>query len=921
MSSAKKTDSTADFWLHPLFLLAVCFAFGILAGRYIEISRQFLLIFSLIGGVSATLFIRQKFAVIFIALAFFSAGAFCFQIKTNTISADRIKKIYDENLIKSGDPVEIEGILRGKFEEAVGGFFFEIETEKLSYKSETQNVSGKIRLFAPISNEQNAAEYAQINLQYGSRIRVACNLLREDNFQNPGAISRKEILDQQEIDATATVKSPLLLEKIGEENSLVNLSRLYEFRKNLIRDFHEKFGVSTAGIMIASLLGNKYFLDKPTAELFREGGTFHVLVISGLHITFIGGLTLLLLRFFTRKKVWQFVIASSFLWAFSIAVGGDVPVIRATIMFTILLFSQVIYRNGTLINSLGFCALILLVWRPEDLFSQSFQLTFASVGAIVLFAFPLLENLRKIGEWRPTSESPFPPDVQIWLKKFCEMLYWREAAWEIEGKRQIWSAKIFKSPYLKRLEAKGLQGIFRFFFEGVLVSLIVQIWMLPLTIYYFHRVSVASILLNLWVGIFIALESFAAVFALVFAKFSDTLALPLIKLTELLNWILLSLPKFFVENNWASFRVPVYSGAMKAVYFFYFVPILILTIDLYKWKPFALISNSRFQIPDSEDEKTARDSVFSTNLLLKISVVLIVILVVIIAFHPNSAPQIDGRLHVDFLDVGQGDSALITFPNGETLLVDGGGKPNFNNLYVKRETEDAEIFEPDSSTIGESVVSNFLWQRGYSQIDYILATHADADHIQGLVDVAKNFRVRAAFFGRTPEKDADFVELFQVLQKRNVEILTLKRGDVLNFDGASVEVLFPEADESPEAVSDNNHCLVLRLNFGTKKFLMTGDIEKETERELLQTPEFLRADVVKVAHHGSRTSSIAEFIGATKAVYAIISVGRKSQFGHPHLEVVERWKASGAKVLTTGTRGTISISTDGKDLIINRFAP
>ncbi len=100
---------------------------------------------------------------------------------------------------------------------------------------------------------------------------------------------------------------------------------------------------------------------------------------------------------------------------------------------------------------------------------------------------------------------------------------------------------------------------------------------------------------------------------------------------------------------------------------------------------------------------------------------------------------------------------------------------------------------------------------------------------------------------------------------------------------------------------------------------MTGDIEKETEAELVQMPEFLTADIVKVAHHGSRTSSIQEFIDASRAEYAIIPVGRKSRFGHPHLEVVERWINSGAKVLTTGDNGTIFISTDGNDLRIETF--
>lgn len=921
MSVAEKQNSK-DFSLYPLFWLAGCFAFGILTGKYSEISWKIALVFSVICGILTAVFIKQKFAVIFISIAFVCAGIFCFQSENQTIAANRVKKIYDESRVKSGEPVEIEGVLRGKFEEAVGGFFIEIKADKLSYKTRAQKVSGKIRLFAPVSNEQISNEYEQLNLQYGSRIRAICNLVREDNFQNPGGLSRREILDQQEIDATCTVKSPLLLEKIGEEKDFVSLSLLYEIRKNLIKDFRTKFNVPTAGIMIASLLGNKYFLDKPTAELFREGGTFHVLVISGLHITFIGGLTLLLLKFFTCKRFWQFLIACSFLWAYSIAVGADVPVIRATIMFTVLLFSQVIYRSGNLLNALGFCALILLVWRPEDLFSQSFQLTFVSVLAIVAFAFPLIENLRKIGEWRPSADEPFPPNVSRWLKRFCEMLYWRETAWQIEAKQQIWSAKIFKSPYLKILEAKGLQKVFQYLFEGVLVSLIVQIWLLPLTVFYFHRVSVVSILLNLWVGLFIALESFAAMIALFAAQFSDILALPLIKFTELLNWILLSLPALFVENNWASFRVPVYSGAMKSVYLLYFVPLLILTFLLYRWNPFDLILNFKSKISDSEnDDLSSRSFIIPPNLVLKFPTLVLTMFIGIIVFHPFSAPRPDGRLRVDFLDVGQGDAALVTFPNGETLLVDGGGKPTFNNLYVQREGEEPEIFEPDAATVGESVVSQFLWEKGYSKIDYILATHADADHLQGLTDVAKNFRVRAAFVGRTPEKDEDFAEFYKVLRNRKIEFFKLKRGDVLTFDKAIVEVLYPEADDSPEAVSDNNHSLVLRIIFGAKKFLLTGDIEKETENFLMQTPQFLRSDVVKVAHHGSRTSSIQPFIDAAKAEYAIIPVGRKSQFGHPHREVLERWKAAGAKILTTGERGTISVSTDGKDLKIERFLP
>ncbi|HEX8636914.1 MAG TPA: ComEC/Rec2 family competence protein, partial [Pyrinomonadaceae bacterium] len=824
-------------------------------------------------------------------------------IDNHFIPPNRLKILFGENRIESGDPVEIEGVLRGKPELAANGFFLELKAQKIIYKNAEQLSSGVIKLFTPVGDARIADEYKRLNLQYGSRIRVACNLRREESFLNPGVISRIKILDEQGIDATATIKSPLLIEKLGDETIFAPLAWIYEQRQNLIVEFRDFFKVSTAGILIASLLGNKYFLDKPTAELFREGGTFHILVISGLHITFIGGLMLVFVRFFSRSRWWQFIIASGLLWIYALAVGAELPVVRAAVMFTILLFSRVIYRSGTLLNSLGAGALILLVWRPGDLFSASFQLTFASVAALVAAGFPLIENLRKIGAWTPSAETPFPPRVPLWLKRFCETVYWREEVWEIEKERQVWSARLFKSPYLRWLEAKNLHGILQYLFEGILISLVVQIWLLPFSIIYFHRFAPASIFLNLWVGFFLALESFSAVLGVIFAQMSDVLAFPFIKLTEILNSILLFVPAFLVENDWASFRVPNYTGRMKIVYFVYFLPVVILTIALNLWKPFDL--SSKFKIRNSKS-------------IVRFASVGLLLFILAAIFHPFSAPPADGRLRIDFLDVGQGDSALVTFPDGETLLIDGGGQTNYAAQNRDKDDE-SELFEPDAASIGESIVSAFLWEKGYSQIDYILATHADADHIQGLTDVVKNFRVRAALFGRMPEENASFAALHETLRKNDVEIIRLKRGDVLQFGAAQIEILYPEADDSDAAASDNNHSVVLRLNFGNKKFLFTGDIEKEAERKLIENPLLLRADLIKIAHHGSRTSSTQEFVKATQAAYAVIPVGRRSRFGHPHQEVVERWKQSGAKIWQTGDRGTISVSTDGKDFEIQTF--
>ncbi|MGI8786326.1 MAG: ComEC/Rec2 family competence protein [Pyrinomonadaceae bacterium] len=909
MTEHIQKSSSANFTLYPLFWLAICFACGITAAGFLNYSWQIYLILCGISAIASLIFSKRNLALIFLFIAFFGIGGLYFQIENQAISPNRIKKIYDENRIKSDDPIEIEGVLQTEPELAVGAIFLILKTEKAIYKNSEIKISGSVRLFATAQDEQIKNEYEQLHLKYGSRIRVACNLRREDKFLNPGVLSQTKLLDAQDIDATAVIKSPLLIEKLEDSNNFVPLARIYEIRKNLIADFQDKFSVSTAGVLNAALLGDKHFLDKPTAEVFRTGGTFHVLVISGLHITFIGGLILLFIRFFTRQKFWQFSIACLFLWTYSLAVGANVPVVRAAIMFTILLFSQVIYRRGTLLNAFGLCALILLVWRPNDIFTSSFQLTFASVGAIVLMAFPLVEKLRAIGSWSPSAAAPFPPRVPIWLKRFCETIYWREAIWKREVSRQLWTANLFKSPYFKRLEDGRLPNAARYIFEAILISLVVQAWLLPLSVFYFHRVSIISVLLNLWVGIVVALEIFAALLAVLFSQISDALALPVINLTEIFNWLLVAVPDIFIENGLTFFRVPVYSGAWRAIYFLYFIPIIFLVIGLNLWKPFDL--QSRFQ---------SSKFTISPSAFLRASATLFFVFSALIIFHPFSSPRPDGRLHVDFLDVGQGDSALITFPTGETLLVDGGGERKFNRAAPQNESADEpEIFEPDVQNIGERVVSNFLWEKGYSQIDYILATHADADHIQGLSDVAKNFRVRAAIFGRTPPKNKEYAELFAVLQKREIESLVASRGDVLTFGAVRIEVLSPLPDENIEAVSDNNHSIVLRVIYGARKFLLTGDIEKETERELLDAPEFVRTDVIKVAHHGSRTSSTQEFINASKAKLAIISVGRESPFGHPHAEVVERWKNASAKVLTTGENGTISVSTDGRDLQLKTF--
>ena len=182
----------------------------------------------------------------------------------------------------------------------------------------------------------------------------------------------------------------------------------------------------------AALLGNRYNLSRDASERFREGGTFHVLVISGLHISFIGGVVFLVVRRLTKRRLMQFLLPAIVVWAYSFAVGAEASVVRAALMFTFAGLAAIVFRQASSLNALGGAALVLLIRSPKEIFDPSFQLTFLSVLAIVVIAWPLLLNFSAIGAWHPTRSTPYPPACSRGLKSFCEILFWSERKWQQE---------------------------------------------------------------------------------------------------------------------------------------------------------------------------------------------------------------------------------------------------------------------------------------------------------------------------------------------------------------------------------------------------------------------------------------------------------------------------------------------------------
>jgi competence protein ComEC len=855
-----------------------------------------------------------------------------------------VRRLYDEGHIASGEPVELEGVVRSAPEWSPDGFRLTLGVERLKYKTVERTATGVVELFAPMSAGEAGGDasfarslYESLELRRGARVRVLVALRRAEGYRNPGVSSVKDYLERRGLDARGTIKSPLLVERLGDEPVFLPLVWLDSLRAHLLARIDNLFSRETAGVLDAALLGNRDGLSRGVAERCREGGTFHVLVISGLHITFIGGLAWALARRLTRRRAWQFASAVSLTWGYTIAVGAEASVVRAALMFTAVALAPVLHRRAQSLNTLGGAALALLIWRPRNLFDPSFQLTFLSVFAIVAVAWPLLVRLKATGEWRPTPLTPQPPACPRWWRVLAELLFWNEREWRHEISRTHYSYRLFKTPLAARLESSGVQPALRYAFAAILVSASVQVVMLPLLVVYFHRFSFASLVLNLFVGAGMAALSLLSLAALAVSHLSETLTTPLAWLVEQLAWLITHSVEPFTIAGAESLRPPHYTGLAASIYVLYYVPLLALTFALARWQPVAPPP------PQQQTEETIRTEdalsrratkpgarhppAKSSHLrlpfphparnggLLRLAALVLAALFVSILSHPLSAPRADGKLRVDFLDVGQGDAALLTMPDGSTLIIDGGGRPTNTARSSREDDAGSEPFERDARSIGEAVVSEYLWQRGLDAVDYVLATHAHADHLDGLNDVVKNFRVRAALLARTPESDAVYRRFARTASARGVPLYLVGRGDTLRFGAVEIDVLWPPlAEHDPDAPSRNDDSIVLRLRFGRRTLLLTGDIEAKAETALLSAHDDLRSDALKVAHHGSRTSSTAPFVAASHPSLAVASVGLDSPFGHPHPEVIRRWHASGAQLLTTGQSGTITIITDGDDL-------
>ncbi|HKV28124.1 MAG TPA: DNA internalization-related competence protein ComEC/Rec2 [Candidatus Acidoferrales bacterium] len=870
----------------PALWLAVAFAGGIAAGQFpVAYPNVWITVaaISILAGLLLALWKKIAAAAVFALAAWFALGGLAMQMERRDVAFDDVARIIESGKIDTSQSLRWRGILREDPERLPWGVRYTLDLASVEVGGQTVPLHGGLRLSYYLSH----GDATLPEFRAGDRIEALCRAHIPQNYQDPGAFDERGFLQRQNIELLGTLRSAELIETVGPANLSI-ARRFARARGDLLARLDHLYAGQPERIaaLRAMLLGDRNFLNSDLAETFQKTAAFHVLVVAGLHVGALAVFVFWLCRLLRLPLGATTVVTLVVLAGYLGVVQDRPPILRAALMTAIFLFARLMFRRVALVNTVALAALILLIARPDELFDAGYQLSFLAAGVIAGIAVPWIDRtsspLRKaldhIGDvTRDRLHSPRATQFRLDL---------RAAANALASK----TPGLF-SEYIEPLLIVPVRVGLRFW-EIVLLSFCIQLGMMPLLALYFHRASLSGPASNVPAVLLTALIVPLGFLSLVTTYIWPALAAAVAKVTGLLVAGLLSSVGWFSRLPRMSWRIPGpphwFLGVFMAI---------LASLAALAWS--AAQRNQKNNAATKNPRKC-----FAVECL---TLVALLASALVVAVHPFRPKLPRGKLEAVVLDVGQGDSIFVTFPDGRTMLIDGGGAAGAEHVRGYQTGVD----------IGEQVVSPYLWSQGVKKLDVVLLSHAHHDHIDGLRAVLNNFRVGQLWVGRDEDAPA-YHELLAQAVRLHVMTIHQQQGEKFDWAGVKGQILWP-ADTTEAPAAANNDSVVLRLEDGKIRFLLAGDIEKQVESTLTGEREPLSADFLKVPHHGSKTSSTEPFLDAVAPRVAVISVGQGNSYGLPNPETVGRFANKRVTLLQTDQTGAVTVSTDGRTLAVKTF--
>ena len=613
-----------------------------------------------------------------------------------------------------------------------------------------------------------------------------------------------------------------------------------------------------AQMLDAMLFGDRTGLSHTLRAGFERTGTFHLFVVSGLHVALLAGAVFWGLRRMRAPQWAATVLTLLAATAYAGVTGFGQPVARALAMTAVFLVARLLSRDRDPLNALGAAGLALLVWAPASLFEASFQMTVLAVVAIAGIAVPL-------------GERTF-----LHFARVTRMVFRRHAGPLTPAERQlkltleIWGEELAQvcGAWCRRLPARllgaGLWGL-----ELGLIGLVAELVMVLPMAMYFHRAAVFALPANMLVIPLLGLLAPAGVATFVGALVSPWVALAPGAATALLLHAVRAGIWHAGRLEAANVRVP---GPVWWV---------------------ALLAVAGWALCCWAVRRSRGGALFTALALPAIAALVL---------WPEPMVRMPGTLEITAIDVGQGDSLLAVEPGGRTMLIDAGGPVGSHGV--------AEVVA--NFDVGEEVVSPYLWSRRMRRLDVLVLTHAHTDHMGGMPAVLENFRPRELWVGIDPHS-ALYAALLKKAAELGVLVRHVRAGDHAQFGAVEVSVLAPALGYSNAGAPKNDDSVVLEMRLGKATALLEGDAEHPSEDAMLASGRLHPVTLLKVGHHGSKTSSNPEFVAAVHPRDAVVSVGRRNTFGHPRGEVIARFASAGTHLWRTDEFGLTSflLTPDG----------